>query len=74
MVVLPFIFIIQPIIEVFTISSLASPRLHREHTPLYMLAIPALVPAALSNPSSARLSPGTSSSWASLLARSYLLS
>ena len=47
MVVLPLVFLIQPIIEVFTIPSGASSTLHHEHTLIYMLAIPALVPAAL---------------------------
>ena len=45
--ILPLIFIIQPLIEVFTLSSKAAPALHREHTLIYMLAIPVLVPAAL---------------------------
>lgn len=47
MVVLPFVFLIQPLIEVFTISSRASSALRHEHSLVYMLAIPALVPAAL---------------------------
>jgi len=47
MVVLPLVFLIQPVIQVFTIPSSGSPALHHEHTLIYMLAIPALVPAAL---------------------------
>lgn len=47
MVVLPIIFLIQPVIEVLTISSSASSTLRHEHSLVYMLAIPALVPAAL---------------------------
>jgi ABC-2 type transport system permease protein len=47
MVVLPLVFLIQPVIEVFTIPSSASSTLHHEHSLIYMLAIPALVPAAL---------------------------
>ncbi len=46
--ILPLIFIIQPLIQVFTLSSRASAPLHHEHTLIYMLAIPVLVPAALS--------------------------
>jgi ABC-type Na+ efflux pump permease subunit len=47
MVVLPLVFLIQPVIQVFTIPSSGSSALHHEHTLIYMLAIPALVPAAL---------------------------
>jgi len=47
MVVLPLVFLIQPIIQVFTIPSSGSSTLHHEHTLIYLLAIPALVPAAL---------------------------
>ncbi len=47
MVILPLVFLIQPVIQVFTIPSAASAALHREHTLVYMLAVPALVPAAL---------------------------
>lgn len=47
MVVLPLIFIIQPLIGVFVTSGKAGAALHHEHTLVYMLAIPALVPAAL---------------------------
>ncbi len=47
MVVLPLVFLLQPVIQVFTIPSSGSSTLHDEHTLIYMLAIPALVPAAL---------------------------
>lgn len=47
MVVLPLVFLIQPIIEVFALSATASRSLRHEHSLVYMLAIPALVPAAL---------------------------
>jgi ABC-type Na+ efflux pump permease subunit len=47
MVVLPFIFLIQPVIQIFTLPASASSALHHEHSLVYMLAIPALVPAAL---------------------------
>jgi ABC-type transport system involved in multi-copper enzyme maturation permease subunit len=45
--VLPLIFTVQPLIQVFTLSSRASVALHHEHSLIYMLAIPVLVPAAL---------------------------
>jgi ABC-2 type transport system permease protein len=45
--ILPLIFLIQPIIEAFTLSSKASITLRHEHSLIYMLAIPVLVPAAL---------------------------
>lgn len=45
--VLPLIFLVQPLIQVFTLSSRASVPLRHEHTLIYMLAIPVLVPAAL---------------------------
>jgi ABC-2 type transport system permease protein len=47
MAVLPLVFLIQPLIQVFTLPSGASVPLRREHSLLYMLAIPVLVPAAL---------------------------
>ncbi len=47
MAILPLIFVIQPVIQVFTLSSKASVPLHHEHSLIYMLAIPVLVPAAL---------------------------
>jgi ABC-2 type transport system permease protein len=47
MVVLPLVFLIQPVIQVFTLPTAASTPLRHEHSLIYMLAIPALVPAAL---------------------------
>lgn len=47
MAILPLIFLIQPLIQVFTLPTPASQTLRHEHTLLYMLAIPVLVPAAL---------------------------
>jgi len=49
MAILPLIFLIQPVIVVFTLSTSASGGLRHEHTLLYMLAIPVLVPAALAS-------------------------
>lgn len=49
MVLLPLIFLIQPVIQIFTLSSAASMPLRHEHSLLYMLAIPALVPATLAS-------------------------
>lgn len=45
--VLPVIFIIQPLVQAFTLPSRSSAVLHHEHSLIYMLAIPVLVPAAL---------------------------
>jgi ABC-2 type transport system permease protein len=47
MAIVPLVFIIQPVVQVFTLPSSASVALHREHALLYMLAIPVLVPAFL---------------------------
>ena len=47
--ILPLIFLIQPVVQVFTLSSSASATLQHEHSLLYMLAIPSLVPAALAS-------------------------
>lgn len=49
MVVLPVVFLIQPVIEIFTIPSSASSLLRHQHSMVYLLAIPALVPGALSS-------------------------
>ena len=46
--VLPLIFVIQPTIAAFSISSEAAQSLRRQHSMIYMLAIPVLIPAALS--------------------------
>jgi ABC-type Na+ efflux pump permease subunit len=49
MVILPLVFLLQPLIQIFTLPSSASVTLHHEHSLIYMLAIPALVPAALAS-------------------------
>jgi ABC-2 type transport system permease protein len=49
MAILPLVFLVQPLIQVFTLSSRDVVPLHHEHALLYMLAIPALVPAALAS-------------------------
>jgi ABC-2 type transport system permease protein len=49
MAVIPFIFLIQPLISVFDISSQAARELGNHHELLYMLAIPALVPVLLAS-------------------------
>lgn len=45
--ILPLVFLIQPVVQVFTLSSRSSGTLRHGHALLYMLAIPVLVPAAL---------------------------
>jgi ABC-type transport system involved in multi-copper enzyme maturation permease subunit len=47
MVIFPLVFLIQPLIQIFALPSSASATLHHEHSLIYMLAIPALVPATL---------------------------
>jgi ABC-type transport system involved in multi-copper enzyme maturation permease subunit len=47
--ILPLIFLIQPLIQVFTLPNSASATLEDEHPLLYLLAIPVLVPAVLSS-------------------------
>jgi ABC-type transport system involved in multi-copper enzyme maturation permease subunit len=49
MVILPIVFLIQPLIQIFTLPRSASATLHHEHFLVYMLAIPALVPATLAS-------------------------
>jgi ABC-type transport system involved in multi-copper enzyme maturation permease subunit len=49
MAVIPLVFVIQPIVEVFALKSSAAPTLRHEDSLLYMLAIPALTPAMLSS-------------------------
>jgi ABC-type Na+ efflux pump permease subunit len=49
MVIFPVVFLIQPVIQILTLPSSASPTLHHEHSLVYMVAIPALVPAALAS-------------------------
>ena len=46
--ILPLIFLIQPLVQVFALPSSSSESLHHQHALVYMLAIPVLVPAALS--------------------------
>jgi ABC-2 type transport system permease protein len=47
MAIIPLVFLIQPLVSVFATSSAAAAQLSGRHELLYMLAIPALVPAAL---------------------------
>lgn len=47
MLVLPLVFLIQPVIQILVLSSSRSSALHHEHSLVYLLAIPALVPATL---------------------------
>jgi ABC-type transport system involved in multi-copper enzyme maturation permease subunit len=47
MAIFPLIFLIQPLVVVFGLPASASPRLSDEHLLLYMLGIPAIVPAAV---------------------------
>lgn len=49
MAILPLVFIVQPLVSVFTLPSGAAVPLRHEHTLLYMLAIPVLVPAAMAS-------------------------
>jgi len=47
MAILPLIFLIQPLVTVFTLPASAASQLASHHELLYLLAIPALVPATL---------------------------
>ena len=47
--IVPVVVIIQPLIQVFTLSSRASVPLRHEHSLLYILAVPVLVPATLAS-------------------------
>lgn len=47
MAILPAIFLVQPLVQIFTVRGAAAVGLHHEHSLLYLLAIPVLVPAAL---------------------------
>ena len=47
MTIIPLVFLIQPLIAVFTVPSAGSGGLAQRHELLYLLAIPALVPATL---------------------------
>jgi ABC-2 type transport system permease protein len=47
MAIIPLIFLVQPLVSVFTVSASASVELSHRHELLYLLGIPALVPATL---------------------------
>ena len=47
MAIIPLVFMVQPLVSVFALSSAAAAELSHRHELLYMLGIPALVPAAL---------------------------
>jgi ABC-type transport system involved in multi-copper enzyme maturation permease subunit len=47
MSIIPLIFLVQPLVSVFATSTAASTQLRHHHELLYLLAIPALVPATL---------------------------
>jgi len=47
MAIFPLIFLIQPLVAVFALPASASAELSHEHLLLYMLGIPAIVPAAV---------------------------
>lgn len=47
MAIIPAVFLIQPLVTVFAISTAASVTIRQHHELLYLLAIPALVPATL---------------------------
>jgi ABC-2 type transport system permease protein len=49
MTIVPLVFMIQPLLSVFTLSTAASATLDHRHELLYMLAIPALVPALMAS-------------------------
>ena len=47
MAIVPLVFLVQPLVSVFAISSTAAHQLRHHHELLYMLGIPALVPVML---------------------------
>lgn len=47
MAIIPLVFLIQPLVSTFAVASQAAASLKHHHALLYMLAIPALVPATL---------------------------
>jgi ABC-type Na+ efflux pump permease subunit len=49
MAIIPIVFLIQPLVSVFTLSSATATALSHRHELLYMLGIPALVPATLAS-------------------------
>jgi hypothetical protein len=61
MAIIPSIFLIQPLVSVFAASTSASVGLSHRHELLYMLGIPALVPATLAAYEARTFSPRCSS-------------
>lgn len=49
MLVVPLVFVLNPLIQVLVLPASSAPTLRHEHILLYLLAIPALVPATLSS-------------------------
>jgi ABC-2 type transport system permease protein len=49
MAVIPFVFLVQPLISVFAVSSNAAMQISQRHELVYMLGIPALVPIMLAS-------------------------
>jgi len=49
MAVVPLVFIVQPLVEIFTLKTSAALTLRHEDSLLYLLAIPALAPAMLAS-------------------------
>jgi ABC-type transport system involved in multi-copper enzyme maturation permease subunit len=47
MAIVPLVFLVQPLVSVFAVSSTAAHQLRQHHELLYMLGIPALVPVML---------------------------
>jgi ABC-type transport system involved in multi-copper enzyme maturation permease subunit len=47
MAIIPLVFLVQPLLSIFAVSASAASQLSHRHELLYMLGIPALVPAAL---------------------------
>ncbi len=47
MAIIPLVFLVQPLVSVFAVSSAAADQLREHHELLYMLGIPALVPVML---------------------------
>src|SRR5215469_6119682 len=47
MAILPLIFLVQPLVQVFAVPASSASQLAGHHELLYLLAIPALVPATL---------------------------
>ncbi|MFC0081545.1 ABC transporter permease [Aciditerrimonas ferrireducens] len=49
MAILPAVFVVEPLIQAFTLTSRAALALHHDHVLLYLLAVPSLVPATLAS-------------------------